>query len=93
MVFQLFGFIFKIIGSYFDVIINKFMLTENVSVGMFLIGAFLIFFVLGKILGIISRELSDFESDSYEYGKAVYSNTLRLHGVKHARNFPRHAKK
>lgn len=76
MVRQLFGFIFDIIGSIVGFWVTKATLTDNVTFGTFLIAVFVICLIIGKVLGIASRELSDTESEMYDGMKKEYQSGL-----------------
>lgn len=86
MALELFGFVFNIIGSMLAFWVNTATLSGSVTFGTFIIAAFLICFVIGKVLGIASRELSDTESDLYDGMKENYHYSM--YPRKHSSNYP-----
>lgn len=76
MALELFGFVFNIIGSFLGFWVNKAALFGKVTFGSFIIAAFVICFVIGKVLGIASKELSDTEGELYDGMKKEYQSGL-----------------
>ena len=91
MILELFGFIFQIIGSMLTFWLTEAKLDGSITFGGFILVVFIICFVLGKFLGIASRELNDYEGETYESAKREFSSKVS-YKPKHLYK-PRHERK
>lgn len=92
MVLQLFGFIFQIIGSMLTFWLTEAKLDGSITFGGFILVVFIICFVLGKLLGIVSHELNDYDNENFEKVKKEFSSKMSYKprhsdGPKHAYGF------
>lgn len=95
MALAIFGFIFQIVGSMLTFWLTEAKLDGSITFGGFILVVFIICFVLGRFLGIISRELNDYEGETYEKAKKEYSSKVgykprHSEGPKHSANYPKY---
>lgn len=94
MIIDLFGFVFQIIGSFLTFWITEAQLDGPITFGGFIVASFVICFVIGKLLGLTTRELDDYEDESYGAIKSEFSSKMSYKprhssGPKHSSSYPK----